>query len=223
MSINANFESLSKKKISPNPLRHPSLSLFIGPTRSGKTTAMLQYLSALADEVDFDQVLFVSANKKDALLDLLDEDIEVTSDPVRLEEWILSVMKQMNPKKYNKLLILDDLMGSKMFASLMTNKSEISELVINHRHLNCWIVATCQTFKGCYVPNIRKQASMLFLFPPRGKTEIDAIEKEVDAPVEKIRTAFKVVKAQSGKNFLYINLSESHPRFYINFREPIDL
>jgi len=219
--IDATFAPLSKNKLPQNPLKHPSLSLFIGPTRSGKTTAMLNFLGALAEEVNFDRILFVSANKKDDLLDLLDDDVEVTSNPLRMEEWMLNVMKDTNPKLQNKLLILDDLQGSKKF-DLMSPRSEFSELVINHRHFNTWIVGACQTFRKCFGPDVRKQASMYFLFPPRGATEMEAIEKEIDAPLQQIRTAMKVVKGREGKNFLYVNMFDRHPKFYVNFDELID-
>lgn len=212
--------TFNNSKTLENPvLQKPSVTIFSGATGSGKTTIMLSYLMALQKYNDFQRALFVSSNKVDPMLQQLGEGVKVTNDPEELRDFIEEIkhtpIKDIND--FPTIIIFDDCQGSPLI-NIQNNKF-LNSFVLSHRHYNTWLIFCVQTFKASMSTAIRKQSSLLFLFPPRNESEMKAMLDDVPVNKEKLKKGFELVSLKPHTP-LYINL-QSKPRLFIGFKEEI--
>ena len=220
----------SKAKISKtdadNPLRTPSITMVVGGTGSGKSTTMANLLMALQELHDFDSGLFVTTNNRDPIIDTIE--LPVTTSPKDLEDY-LTQLKQ-SKEATNHILVLDDLQGSPDY-KIMTNRSNFVNFMLSHRHYGedkhkagqngTWVIATAQTLKNSYTPQIRDQVKNFFLYFPRNPTHMKHYEELAQDPTA-MRRAMAMVRAAGNHAFLFLNKhNPERDRYYLGFKDEL--
>ena len=219
--INREVKVFNKGKSEDNPLKKPSIALFIGPTGSGKSTYLLNYLEELQKEVDFTKALFVSTNKKDKILEHIGE-MEITSDPDVVKNFVdeISQMNKLEAKENPSIIVFDDVQGSKLID--IKNNPWLNSFVLSHRHHNCWVCFTLQSLKNSLSPTLRKNASLIWLFPPRNASEEEAVIGDLPVDKQKMKRIFELARAEEHTP-VYINLQKLRPRIYFGFNTEINI
>jgi hypothetical protein len=228
--IDHNFVVPKKKKvpsaIADDPLGTPCLSMIVGGCGSGKSTNLLNVLSALQSRHDFDSGLFVTSNNRDPLLQAVEMDI--TTSPAEMEKFITEV--KQSKEGQNHILVLDDVQGSKDF-NVMTGRSNFINFVLSHRHYGedptkpdrygTWVIATAQTLKNSYSPAFRDQVRNWLLYYPKRPTEVKMYEDLAQDPTA-MRRAMELVRARGKHAFLYLNKQNPEKdRYFLGYKEEL--
>jgi ABC-type dipeptide/oligopeptide/nickel transport system ATPase component len=214
------------KSLEGNPLGTPSINLIVGSTGSGKSVTLLNILMALEKLHDFDSGLFVTGNNKDPLLEAITMDI--TTSPEALEEYITKLKQAKEGTKH--ILVLDDIQGSPDF-KIMSNRSTFLHFLLSHRHYGedpdrpnqhgVWILATAQTLKNSFSPQIRDQVKNWFIYYPRNPSHVKLYEDLANDP-KAMERALKYVKSQGPHSFLFLNKwNPEQDRYYLGFNQEL--
>jgi predicted AAA+ superfamily ATPase len=220
--INHEVVNFNKKSsIVQDPLMKPSISSIIGPTGSGKSTILLNYLMALQKSVNFQHALFVTANKKDVILEHIG-DMEITNDPEVINDFInkIASMTKEEAKENPSILVMDDIQDNPLF-DINRNK-KLNRFVLDHRHHNLWVAFALQTYKNSLSSVLRRQTSLIFMFPPRNKAEEESIIKEQNVDANKLKRAFELARAQEHVP-VYLNTQQQKARLYLGFNKQLEL
>lgn len=215
----------SAKSVKNPSLEKPSIALFVGGTGSGKSTYMMSYLMALQSHNKFKRALLMTSNKVDPILSHFGEKVKISNNPLDLTEFIdeiRSSIKSTPDKKRPKnksIIIFDDCQGSDLIN--IKSNAELNGFALSHRHFQTWMVFCLQTFRNSISTAIRKQASLLFVFPPRNEMEEHAILEEVPVNRPLVKRSLAIVKTEPFTP-LYINLQENKPKLFRGFKESID-
>jgi ABC-type dipeptide/oligopeptide/nickel transport system ATPase component len=219
------------KRLEGDPLGTPSMTMIIGGTGSGKSTAMANVLMALERRHDFDSGLFVTSNGRDPILESIE--LPITQSPGELDEYITKTRQAKEGT--NHILILDDCQGSPDF-KIMTNRSRFVEFMLSHRHFGeskknpgrngVWVIMTCQTLRNSFTPQVRDQVKNFILYYPRSNipNTLKSYEELVNDPTA-MKRAMSLVKAEGRHAFLFLNKHDpANDRYFIGFdKEILDL
>ena len=219
--INHKFHLFSNKKKNEDPLTKPSICSIIGPTGSGKSTYLLNYLMALQDKVDFKHALFVSANKKDVILEHI-ADMKITADPDDINDFVdkISMMTREENHEQPSIIVFDDVQDSPLIN--IKNNKKLNSFILSHRHHNCWIAFALQSYKNSLNSTLRKMNSMIFMFPPRNKQEEDIMIKEQNVDGNKLKHAFEIARSEEHVP-VYINTQSKKAKLFLGFDRELDL
>ena len=201
-----------------HPLQPPNVMLFAGPTGSGKTSTALHILEAINEENDdLKEVHFVTGNKKDKLLKILGEDVNIMSDPAEVANLIAMIKLEGRGASPHRVIMIDDCAAFKR----MFNSEWFFDFVINHRHHNVQILMTCQGYHQIN-KQVRGQANLIFLYPTRNAKQRKDIIEEMPIDVVKMNSALNLIERGEKRSFLMINLQNAvFPKMFHNFNVPL--
>ena len=171
---------------------------------------VIQYLKQhlKQDEIK-DQYLFDSYNEED-LQHIIDTQFK-----------LIQYMKKNNMKKlFQILLVIDDMSENKQF---MRGSRLLETLYVRGRHIGISTITSVQGYKK--INNvIRKNATQLYIFRLRNRSDLEAILDEMSAIYDK-KTIYNIYKAATGDahSFLYIDLMQTNAKdmFYINMNKKV--
>lgn len=207
------------KKSDTDGFEKNALVYVCGQTGTGKSTILLNIMKHIQSKIrTFEEAYFFTGSKKDVILKNLGRDAKVSHDPEVFDQLMTDIFAE--PKSPRRLIILDDLIADPMFR--LNQSKKFLKFVLNHRHNNVTIVITSQGFQQLN-KQIRSQASLLFCFPSRNELQAEDMEKQLPVSKEKLKQAMDIAKARGDHTFLYLNLQQAKPRFFIGFNEILDL
>lgn len=207
-----------------DPLGRPSLSMIVGSTGSGKTVLLLNLMSALEDRHEFESGLLVSGNLKDPTL--MAVELPKTSSPVVLADYLTKLSQA--EKATNHLLIFDDVQGSPDL-NLMANRSMMINFLLSHRHIGedpdykdrhgTWVLATCQTLKNSFTPQIRNNVKNFFLYYPNRNPKQLADFEDLAMDKSHMKKAMAILKESNDPhNFIFLNKwNPREDKYFLNF------
>jgi DNA helicase HerA-like ATPase len=223
--INAPYIVPKHKNKRQDLLEQPHVTLILGQTGSGKSTAMINYVNALDEKKNYKDAMFVSTNMVDPIVKAFNENVIKTDKPDELDDFMFYISqrgKEMKPDQIpNTLLILDDVVGSPEFKQLNA-RSSFANFVINHRHYKTDIILTSQAWKNSFSPLVKKQARRLFIFPPREAKEETDLRDTLDK--DKLHKALTFVRQHAkteGNEHSFLNVAR-HPaetEWWVNFSD----
>ena len=202
-----------------------SIMLLIGKKRSGKSSLYLSLLSSpKLFGGYFGNVFLISPSKEEKTKTLREElDNEGKYYTELTEANIVSItnyikaekakQKMMEVKLKKKLptiyncLILDDVVSD---LPRSFKKNVITNLFLNHRHLDLSIICISQAYKAI-ATTLRKQADILYIFPTNNLKELEAIQDDWAIPQEVFDECFE---DESDHPFLTVNLVGARPTFF---------
>ena len=191
--------------------RHPSRSLFVGKSNSGKSNLLITMM--IKPEMYkgyFDEIYLISptANVLDDLpkfLDLPPERIHNELDPQIIENIMESQIEKIEEKGLQKspkvCIILDDIQGSPSFM----RSNGLTAIFVQGRHYNISTFCCIQQYKR--LPRVaRLQASNIFFFPS-SLSEVEALVEDFTPPNMSKKDFREMVKYATLEpyNFMHIN------------------
>ena len=130
-------------------------------------------------------------------------------------------MKKNGMKKlYQILIVIDDMSENKQF---MRNSRLLETLYVRGRHIGISTITSVQGYKMINTV-IRKNATQLYIFRLRNRSDLEAILDEMSAIYDK-QTIYDIYKAATtdAHSFLYINLMEIDAKnmFYKSMKQKL--
>lgn len=191
--------------------RHPSRTLFVGKSNSGKSNLMINML-VKPDMYHkyFDEIYLISptANILDDLpkfLNLPHDRVHNELDPIIIDKIMDSQISKIEEKGIEKspktLIILDDIQSSPSFM----RSNGLTALFVQGRHYNISTFCCIQQYKK--LPKVaRLQASNVFFFPS-SLSEVDALVEDFTPPLMSKNDFKEMVKYATFEpyNFMHIN------------------
>jgi GTPase SAR1 family protein len=156
-------------------IRLPSISIFYGKPRSGKTYLMKRIIEDLSRRRQYDKIIIISPTAFTGQWDNIDTRyLWDELDEVRIYKIIdLQKTRADRGEEHRLLLVLDDCVGSANFRSNLFRR-----LATSSRHYNMSIMLSSQHLK-CVPPVLRTCCDYSFIFHNSNKNDIDAVYNEL--------------------------------------------
>jgi len=220
------YDKIPKRYLNQNKFKYdsyekikidlPFRALFIGPSGSMKSNALLNLLRTING---FD-IIYLVARQPDQplyryLKDVLGDSLILTD---KLED--LPPLEAFDPS-ISTLVTFDDWLSE-------SDKSlkEIAKFFVKGRHKGCSCIFISQSYFGC--PSlIRKNSDLVFLLKLNTKGDMSRFLKEyqmTDISIERLMELYNKIKAQGKENFMMFDMVAPDPSYKIRYNfEPLKL
>jgi hypothetical protein len=220
------YEKIPKKYLNQNKFKYdgynnikidlPFRGIFVGPSGSFKTNALLNLLRTING---FD-IIYLVAKQPDQplyryLKDILGESLILTD---KLED--LPPLQDFNPK-ISSLVVFDDFLTEND-----KTLKEISKFFVKGRHRGVSVVFISQSYYG--TPSlIRKNSDLIFLLKLNTKGDLIRFLKEyqlTDISIDTLMEIYDKIKSENNANFLLFDLANIDKNYRVRYNfKPIKL
>ena len=123
---------------------------------------------------------------------------------------------------FRSLIVIDDMSENKQF---MRGSRLLETLYVRGRHIGISTITSVQSYK-LLNPICRKNATQMYIFRLRNRSDLESILDELSAIYDK-KTIYNIYKAATtdAHSFLYIDLMQTNARdmFHINMNKKVIL
>ena len=214
------------------PLMNTSFfNIISGASGSGKTNLIVNLLRSnkftkdrkrkLSYRKMFNKIVFVSPSAetiKDSPLEKIADDQKFTELNEEVFELLDEIGEDAVDEGKHNLLILDDVSSQ---LRTRENEKKLNQIIKNRRHKNLSIIVVAHKATDLS-PALRSNASLIFLFKPKTRFEVETIQKEFMQMKQKEADELMAAAYKGRYDFLLIDTSlrkGADFRFYRNYNE----
>ena len=237
-------KSLNESKDNPNEeflLKPPFFSIFLGPSRAGKTTAMLNLLKNKTmfykqfEEVYFfvptwfDDAIYTNNVKIEDKYIITDYSPEIFTRIIKEKEAIVEAHKKVNGEKATVdgllkkcLFVVDDNIGKRDLSGRLWTMMDV--LATRGRKYNISTCLLIQALRGAASKNVRGNTTDVFIFYLPDGEEQKKVLSEFQGSVDKkdILAMYRQCFKDSQDKWSFFNIKNFETNNFIKFRKNFD-